>query len=82
MSGSSNFDSFRNGDRIVSALWGVAARTCSILLAAFLSNYRLVSVQVVHPCSSIDTTAAWKKPCFILSFRSDSLSIVVDVLFG
>ena len=27
--------------RIVGALWGVAARTCSILLAAFLCNCRL-----------------------------------------
>ena len=31
---------------------------------------RLVSVQVVHPYSSIDTTAAWKKLRFILSVRS------------
>ena len=31
----------------------------------------LVSVQVVHPYSSIDTTAAWKKLCFILSVRFD-----------
>ena len=29
------------GGRIVSALWGVASRTCSILLAAFLCNCRL-----------------------------------------
>ena len=43
---------------------------------------RLVSVQVVHPYSNIDTTAAWKKVRFILSVRSDfhiieSLSIAV-----
>ena len=68
---------------------GVASRTCSILLETFLCNYHLtffssclVSVQVVHPYSSIDTTAAWKKLCFILSVRSDfhmidSLSIAV-----
>ena len=36
----------------------------------------------MHPCSSVDTTAAWKKRCFILSVRSDfhmtdSLSIAV-----
>ena len=42
----------------------------------------LVSVQIVHPYSSIDTTAAWKKLRFILSVRSDfhmieSLSIAV-----
>ena len=41
-----------------------------------------VSVQVVHPYSSIDMTAAWKKLHFILSVRSDfhmtdSLSIAV-----
>ena len=68
---------------------GIAARTCSILLAAFLCNCRLaffssrlVNVQVVHPYSCIDTTAAWKKLRFILSVRSDfymidSLSITV-----
>ena len=70
------------GGRIVGALRGVAARTCSILLETFLCNCRLVSVQVVHPYSSIDTTAAWKKLRFILSVRSDihridSLSIAV-----
>ena len=30
-----------------------------------------VSVHVVHPYSSIDTTAVWKKLHFILSVRSD-----------
>ena len=57
---------------------------CSILVwlqSSFFSSY-LVSVQVVHPYSSIDTTAAWKKLRFILSVRSDfhmieSLSIAV-----
>ena len=44
---------------------------------------RLVSVQVVHPFSSIDTTAAWKKLRFNLSVRSDfhlidSLSIAAN----
>ena len=55
------------------------------ILVKFPSSFffsRLVSVQVVHPCSSIDTTAAWKKLHFILSVRSDfhmieSLSIAV-----
>ena len=31
------------GGRIVGVLWGVAARTCSILPAAFLFNCRLAS---------------------------------------
>ena len=35
------------GDRIVGALWGVAARTCSILLATFLCNCRLASSPTV-----------------------------------
>ena len=35
------------GGRIVGALWGVAARTCSILLAAFLCNCRLASSPAV-----------------------------------
>ena len=47
---------------------------------------RLVSVQVVHPYSSIDTTASWKKLRFILLVKSDfhmtdSLSIAVHALF-
>ena len=33
--------------RIVGALWGVAVRTCSILLAAFLCNCRLASSSAV-----------------------------------
>ena len=42
----------------------------------------LVSIHIVHPYSSIDTTAAWKKLRFILFVRSDfhmsdSLSIAV-----
>ena len=32
---------------------------------------RFVSVHIVHPYSSIDVTAAWKKLRFILSVRSD-----------
>ena len=42
-----------------------------------------VSIYVVHLYSSIDTTTAWKKSCFILLDRSDfhmtdSLSIVIQ----
>ena len=66
------------GGRTAAALWGVASRTCSKLLAAFLCSccqaffsIRLVSVHVVHPYSSINTTAAWKKLRFILAVRSD-----------
>ena len=35
------------GGRIVGALWGVAARTCSVLLATFLCNCRLASPSAV-----------------------------------
>ena len=35
------------GGRIVGALWGVAARTCSILLSTFLCNCRLASSSAV-----------------------------------
>ena len=43
---------------------------------------RLVSIQVVHPYNSMDTTAAWKKLHFIFSDKSDfhmidTLSIAV-----
>ena len=58
------------------------ARNILVLLPSIFFSSRLVSVQVVHPYSSIDTTAGWKKLCFILSVRSDfhmieSLSIAV-----
>ena len=39
--------------------------TSCVLPSSFFSS-RLVSVHVVHPYSSIDTTAAWKKLRFIL----------------
>ena len=41
---------------------------CNILVQLPSS---LVSIHVVHPCSSIDTTTAWKKLRFILSDGSD-----------
>ena len=56
----------------------------SILMKLLFSFFsiRLVSVHMVHPYGSIDTTAAWKKSRFILSDRSDfhiidSLSMAV-----
>ena len=35
-----------------------------------------VSVHMVQPCNSTDSTTAWKNSCFILSERSDFLAIV------
>ena len=70
------------------ALLGAASMTCSILLAAFLCSCRQAfsSVHIVHPYSSKDTTAAWKRLPFILSVRFDfhmtgSLSLAVHA-FG
>ena len=47
------------------------ARSILVQLPSSFFSGRLVSAQVVHPFSSIDTTAAWKKLRFILSDRSD-----------
>ena len=48
------------------------ARSILEQLPSSFFSIRLVSIHVVHPYSSIDTTAAWKKElCFILSDRSD-----------
>ena len=54
----------------------------SCVVAVKFFSIRFVCVHVVHPYISIDTTAAWKKLCFILSVRSnlhmtDSLSLAV-----
>ena len=62
-------------------LFNIARRILVQLPSCFFS-IRLVSVHIVHPYSSIDTTAAGKKLRFILSVRSeshmtDSLSIAV-----
>ena len=73
------------------AFWSQHSCVIAFLVATFLCNCRqafsstiLLASQVVHPYSSIDTTAAWKKLLFILSVRSDfhiieSLSIAVHV---
>ena len=47
------------------------ARSILVLLASSFFSSRFVCVHVVHPYSSIDVTAAWKKLRFILSVRSD-----------
>ena len=62
-------------------LFNIARNILVELLSSFFS-IRFDSVHVVHPYSSIDTSAAWKKLRFILSVRSDfhttdNLSIVV-----
>ena len=47
------------------------ARSILVWLPSSLFSSCFVRVHVVHPYSSIDTTAAWKKLRFILSVRSD-----------
>ena len=51
-------------------LFKIARRILSQLPSSFFSSC-FVRVHVVHPYSSIDATAAWKKLRFILSVRSD-----------
>ena len=63
------------------------ARSILVQLPSSFFSSLLVSVQVVHPYSSINTTAAWKKLRFILSVRSDfhmidSLSIAVHAFIS
>ena len=58
------------------------ARIILVLLTSSFFSMRLVSVHVVNPYGSIDTTAAWRKVRFILLVRfdfhiTDSLSIAV-----
>ena len=73
--------------RPVAVLWCVACRICSKQHKRFLSSSYLafslsvlVSVCMVHSCSSMDTTTALKKSHFILSGWSDfaNLSTVFD----
>ena len=80
MSCSSNLDSFRDGGRwpysycfVGCCLQDMSNIACSIpvLLPTDFFSSCLVSVHVVHPYSSIDTIAAWKKLRFILSVNSD-----------
>ena len=47
------------------------ARYIRVQLPSSFLSICLVSVHVVHPCSSIDTTATWEKLRFILSDKSD-----------
>ena len=51
------------------------SRNILVWLPSSFFSSRFVSVQVVHPCNSIDTTVAWKKLRFILSVRSYFLMI-------
>ena len=51
-------------------IFSIVRRILVQLPPSFFS-VRLVSVQVVHPYSSMDTTVAWKKLRFILLDRSD-----------
>ena len=53
-------------------LFNIARSILVHLLSSFFSIH-LVSIQVVHPYSSMVTTAAWKKLRFILSDKSDFL---------
>ena len=67
-------------------LFNIACSILVLLPSSFFSIC-LVNVHVVHPYSSIDTTAAWKKLRFILSVRSDfhmtnGLSIAVHVFIS
>ena len=47
------------------------ANSILVQLPSRFFSILLVNVHAVHPHSSIDTTAAWKKLCFILSVRFD-----------
>ena len=51
-------------------LFNIAHNILVKLLSSFFSSH-FVSIQVVHPYSSINMTVAWKKLLFLLSVRSD-----------
>ena len=66
-------------------LFNIACSILVLLPSSFSSH--LVSIQVVHPYSSIDKNAAWKKLRFILSVRFDfhrinSLSIAIHAFIS
>ena len=96
MSGSSNFDSFRDGGRwpysscfvgcCLNDLFNIARSILVQLPSSFFSR-RLFSVLLVHPYSSIDTIVVWKELHFLLSIMSDfhmtdSLLIAVHVFLS
>ena len=83
MSGSSNLDSL-----MVFVVGGRTASVCGVLPPGLVQyspqpfSIHLISIHVVHPYSSIETTAAWKKLRFILTLRSDfhmTNSLSIDV---
>ena len=62
-------------------------RSILVYLPSSFFSSRFVSVHIVHPHSSIETTAAWKTLRFILSVRSDghmtdSLSVAVHAFIN
>ena len=65
-------------DCTAGVLWDFASTTCSnialsilVQLPSSFFSICLVRIDMVHPYSSMDMTAAWKKLHFILSDRSD-----------
>ena len=51
-------------------LFKITEHSCVVSIKLFFS-IRLVSIDVVHPYSSMDTATAWKKSRFILLDRSE-----------
>ena len=79
MSGSSNLDIFRDGwlvavQLLFSGVLPIGLDTARSILVELPSNFfsiRLISLNIVHPYSSIDTTVALKELRFITSVRFD-----------